>query len=387
MTRKEFLKLASILGIQVSAFPAYASAKSMAMLRNSPDKVIIIGAGAAGLSAGYLLKQLGVDFKILEARPGYGGRMKKTDDFADFPIPLGAEWLTVSTSIFEEIVNDSTVPVNVHTVGYNQNDEYGIWVDGKLLLSDLGSFNYRKFVAATWLDFFEEYVIPPVVKDIIYEAPVHSIDYMGKGVTIKTADAEFTADAVIVTVPLNILQNDGINFNPPLPKYKLKAISDTVVWDGIKVFLEFSERFYPAYIDFQITPETSGQVSYFDASYGQKTDKNILGLFAVGEPAKRYLTLSDKDLQSYILTELDEIFQGQATSNYIRHIAQDWSEEPYIEGAYLNDHADWRSVRVLSEPVEDKVYFAGDAYTTGEDWGSVHCAAQSAKEAVQKIVS
>ena len=49
------------------------------------DKVLIIGSGAAGLSAGFLLNQKGVQTEILEASSSYGGRKKRTTEFADFP--------------------------------------------------------------------------------------------------------------------------------------------------------------------------------------------------------------------------------------------------------------------------------------------------------------
>ena len=387
MTRKEFLKAASILGMHISAFPAYSNSNRHISDRTSSSTVLVIGAGAAGLSAGYLLKQKGIDFKILEASPGYGGRIKKTDDFADFPIPLGAEWLTVRTSIFDKIVNDDAVSVDVNTVGYNQNDEYGIWKNNKLLLSDLGSFNYRKFVNSTWFDFFDEHIVPSISQDIVCNAAVNTVDYTGSKVMVSTESEVYTADKVIVTVPLKIIQNGTVKFTPPLPKNKLKAIDNAVVWDGIKVFLAFSERFYPTYIDFKITPETDGQVSYFDAAYGQHTDKNILGLFAVGTPAKNYTSFDDDDLKNYILNELDKIFSNRATPNYIDHIVQDWSKEPYIQGAYLNDYEDWKTVRTLSKPVADKIYFAGEAYTSGDDWGSVQAATQAAKETVDKITN
>ena len=376
-----------MLGIHLSAFPTHGSSNGNAANRNGSNKVLIIGAGAAGLSAGYLLNQQGVDFKILEATSGYGGRMKKTDNFADFPIPLGAEWLTASTSIFNEIVNDKAVPVNVNTIGYNQNIEYGIWENGRLLLSDLGSFNYRKFVNGTWFDFFEEHIVPSISENIVYNSAIHTIDYEGSKVIVRTQSTAYAADKVIVTVPLKMIQNGSVKFTPSLPKNKLKAIDSALVWDGIKVFMEFSEKFYPAYVDFKITPETSGQVSYFDAAYGQNTEKKILGLFAVGEPAKNYTSLGDDDLKNHILGELDEIFSNQATPNYISHIVQNWSEEPYIEGAYLNDHEDWKTVRALFKPVADKVYFAGEAYTPGDDWGYVHAATHAAKETVEKITN
>jgi monoamine oxidase len=39
------------------------------------------------------LNQRGIQVQILEALSVFGGRMKRVTDFADFPIPTGAEWL------------------------------------------------------------------------------------------------------------------------------------------------------------------------------------------------------------------------------------------------------------------------------------------------------
>ena len=55
--------------------------------------VLIIGAGAAGITAGHLLAERGVDFEILEASSTHGGRVRKVDDFVDFPIDIGGEWI------------------------------------------------------------------------------------------------------------------------------------------------------------------------------------------------------------------------------------------------------------------------------------------------------
>ena len=46
---------------------------------------------------------------------------------------------------------------------------------------------------------------------------------------------------------------------------------------------------------------------------------------------------------------------------------------------------DWREVRKLGESISSKVYFAGGEYTDGENWVSVHAAAQSAKKAIDAI--
>lgn len=349
-------------------------------------RVIIVGAGAAGLSAAYLLQQQKVEFHVLEASAEYGGRMKANNRFADFPLALGAQWLTADSEVFAKIVNDDSAAVRVPTVGYRQDDSYGLWKRGRLHLSELGAFDYRSFVGGTWLDFYRQYILPAVSDQIVYNAAVKTIDYSGDAVHVTTQDTQYSADAVIVTAPLPLIRNRTIAFTPALPEHKLRAIDKAVVWDGIKVFLEFSERFYPTYTDFHVSPKTAGHVSYFDATYGQQTEKHVLGLFAVGVAAQRYTGLHGEALRAAILDELDTLFSGKATPNYVKHIVQNWSEEPYIRGAYLADHQDWRAVRTLGEPVANKVYFAGDAYTSGNDWGNVPDAAQSARRAVQRIV-
>ena len=46
----------------------------------------------------------------------------------------------------------------------------------------------------------------------------------------------------------------------------------------------------------------------------------------------------------------------------------------------------WRTVGRIREAIDNKVYFAGDAYTNGEDWGNVHNAALSSLDAVNELV-
>lgn len=55
-----------------------------------PD-VLILGAGVAGLSAAEALSDAGVPFLLLEASSHFGGRVRALEEFADFPIELGAE--------------------------------------------------------------------------------------------------------------------------------------------------------------------------------------------------------------------------------------------------------------------------------------------------------
>ncbi|NQZ78345.1 MAG: FAD-dependent monooxygenase [Ekhidna sp.] len=59
MNRKEFVKMCSLLGVGLPLQASFGSCKTESIKRR-PQKVLIIGAGPAGLSAGYLLNQLGI---------------------------------------------------------------------------------------------------------------------------------------------------------------------------------------------------------------------------------------------------------------------------------------------------------------------------------------
>jgi len=91
MIRGEFIRICGLLGIGLPLSSTLIGCKDSIELGPFNGKVLIIGAGAAGLTAGYLLNQNNIDFEILEASDQFGGRIRIDNDFADFPIPLGAE--------------------------------------------------------------------------------------------------------------------------------------------------------------------------------------------------------------------------------------------------------------------------------------------------------
>lgn len=385
MERKEFIKMCGIFGI---GLPILNSCNLFANSSNlkQTDKVLIIGAGAAGLSAAHLLNQKGIQVEILEASSNYGGRMKRTTEFADFPIPTGAEWLHTKRSVLSEIVNDKSVQIQTVTKTYDTEKEYAL-IDGKKdELKTLGFTIDQKFINSTWFDFFDQYIVPSIKDKIIFNQIVKSINYSNQKIVVKTNDKEYTADRVILSVPVKILQNNEIEFTPKLPTKKAEIINNITVWDGCKAFIEFSEKFYPAATGFNSIHENQGHKLFYDASYGQNTKQNILGIFAVGPVSKPYLERKGEDLKNYLLTELDKVYEGQATPNYKKHIFQNWTEEPFAKGAYVHYFESWKNIRTLGKSVDDKLLFAGDAYTNGSEWSSVHAAANSAKRVVEKLI-
>ena len=389
--------MCTLLGISIPLQPILTSCSNDdrdMMIDNGSDsgfsgKVLIIGAGPAGMTAGHILSQRGIDFQILEALPSHGGRIKTNNTFADFPIPLGAEWVHVDTNIFDEIVNDSDVNVDIQTTMYDPINDVAIdsATGTQVSLEDAGFTIDSKFINSSWFDFFQTYVYPNIQSRIIYNSPVTSIDYSSDTISVTTSGGQtFTADKVIVAVPLKILQNGIINFSPNLSSAKQQAIANANVWSGFKAFFEFSSTFWPTIVGYDIMPASVGQKMYYDASYGQNTSQNVLGLFSTGAPAETYIGINnDDDFRDFVLAELDALFNNQATANYVKHIRQNWNAEPYANGAYLSAYEDASLVNVLGESVDDKLYFAGDSYTTGDDWSSVHAAARSAIRAVGEL--
>lgn len=391
MTRKEFIEKSLMMGISL---PFLSSAMLQSCGKddfifpvfqtNFPGKVIIVGAGAAGLAAGYLLKRYGVDFEIIEAAPVYGGRLKKSSNFTDFPLDVGAEWIHTDPKILSAILDNPNTDADIDIIVYNPQTIKS-WKNGRLKSHNYINNFYSewKFKSTTWFDFFEQFIVPEIADKIVLNKPVAEINYHSDKVLLTTGSNEtFEADKVLITTSVKTLQNGQIAFSPALPTEKTAAIKSIFMGDGLKIFVEFKERFYPDILVFGNILQALNEEEKFvyDAAFRKGSNKHILGLFAINEPAKAYTRLSsEQEIISKFIAELDEIFDGKATAHYVNHIIQNWSEAPYIQGAYSYsfDGNQKSIVSAINEPLLGKIYFAGEALSI-DNQAMVHGACESA---------
>ncbi len=397
MKRAEFIKDLLALGVGLPFISVLLQACNEEEITapnfevNFKGKVLIIGAGSASITAGYLLKRHNIDFEIIEANADFGGRVKRAPNFADFPIDLGAEWIHDEPSILAKLLTDPTIKDNVDLITYSPESIYN-WKNGKLKKQNWASNFYSeyKFKKTTWYGFFEKYMIPSINSNISYNSPVTEIDYSTNGVVVKTQSKTFTGDRVLVTVPTKILQQNSISFIPSLPQQKIDAINSIEMPDGIKVFIEFSEKFYPDALMFGnlLTAFLSASKTFYDAAFRKNTSMNIMGVFAVSDGAKPYTSLnSDQEIIDKILDEIDEMFDGKGRKFYKKHVIQNWSKEPYIGGSYsYNFKNDQNStVNTILTPVENKIYFSGEALSI-DNQATVHGAALSSYSVIENLL-
>ncbi|MCG7551044.1 FAD-dependent oxidoreductase [Pseudoalteromonas sp. Of7M-16] len=82
----------------------------------------------------------------------------------------------------------------------------------------------------------------------------------------------------------------------------------------------------------------------------------MLGLFAVGAGSTPYVDLQEDEIIKYILNELDELFDGKASTYYVKHITQNWNTEAHIYGAYVSNNEDWEKIKKLGESIDERLF-------------------------------
>ena len=361
------LVLLLFLNLALSVMSCSKEEKSVNVKSDFQGNVIIVGAGAAGLAAAKKLEEKGIGYQILEATDKVGGRIQKNENFADFPIDLGAEWIHEDKSILNYLINQPENEPNIETILYQPMNVQQVVGNTISQIPNQDMIDYYadyiteyKFKNTTWYDYIDENFAQNIEQNIIYNSKVTTVDYTGNKVVLTTENGtEYQADKVILTVSVGVLKSNAISFNPPLSLEKTTAIQDVEFLPGFKLFMKFSDQFYPDVI----TCETSsGEKTYYDVAYGKESEDHVLGLLSTGTSAEEYYTLGSSDeIVNSVLKELDTYYNGLASQNYVNsYLYKDWSQQAHVQGTWTSDAE--ASSNTLNTSIDDKVYFAGETY-------------------------
>lgn len=78
LTRRSFCTASAAALASLFGCSGAGGVQSVSNLRLFDGKVIIVGAGPAGMTAAHLLQQRGVNFQVIEAADSVGGEQKTT---------------------------------------------------------------------------------------------------------------------------------------------------------------------------------------------------------------------------------------------------------------------------------------------------------------------
>ncbi|MCU7547701.1 FAD-dependent oxidoreductase [Chitinophagaceae bacterium LB-8] len=425
--------------------------------------VIVVGAGAAGLSAALELTKAGRKVLVLEARNRIGGRIYTIEDegFSQ-PLEAGAEFIhgqlphtctflekagikyeTIGDKIWhvtdgkvhrekefikdwdllmkalQELKHDQTIEefLNSHfsndkykelretTLQYTQG--YNAAAPGKASTLALkreweaedDEHQYRiERGYGQLMDYFQK-EISSTGGTIILSAPVTRIKWKRFEVEVITLNRKsYYTKQVLITVPLGVLQapegsDASITFSPSLPE-KYSAIQLMGFGAAIKIHIQCLNNFWEEK-SLQY-PMKNVEFIFSDAFIPtwwtqHPNDNGLLTGWLAGPKASNLQNATDDFIFEKGVDALCYIFSlGKATllQKIIGHKIHNWAAQPFSCGAYSYatlHTAD--AIKVLNQPEEDTLFFAGEALVTGPMTGTVEAALNSGVDTARRMIT
>ncbi len=299
------------------------------------QNIAVIGAGVSGLSAAQRLAVSGKSVTIFEARERIGGRVWTNRDLGP-PLELGASWIHGISG------NPISAIADAHSIARIENgkDMAVRGGDGRLIPDNLAP-DWLDMIADEQnslgadpktlnLDLYDDHdgyqgpdnILPSGYDNIFaalsgdyavqLSAPVDHVRYDADGVTIRhNGGISARFDAVIITVPLGVLKQGGIFFDPPLPAAKQEAIAQMGMGTLDKLYLLFESVFWDdtTYIT---TPENALPRGHFNdwMTFHKYLDVPVILAFNGGPAALELAADDDETLLTKALKTLDMAYPG-----------------------------------------------------------------------------
>ncbi len=372
---------------------------------HSVKRVVVVGAGFAGLSAAYQLGKRGHEVTILETQSRVGGRAvtirhplasgleadagpaRFLPEFARVSgfarqfglelVPFYPETGTVVAHLGGRRIT-SYEPRPEEFWGYASivNRYPGLVERNALRLALklrtivrqlLGRPPWRTYRVRGGIDRLADALATAARADIRLEATVESITQSSERVQVEFIGPEgretMTADYVVCAVPLSVLGR--LELSPALPPAKADLVKAIPFASGTRIFVQMRRPYWrdQGHNGFGLT-DTLGEI--WDPYFDSPREPALLVCYAKGELADRLGSLEEAARLRYAVAELEHIFPG-AAEHFQTGTSFCWRDQPWIRGGWpLVREGFEHQVGVFREP-EGRLYFAGD-YAAAPRW-------------------
>jgi monoamine oxidase len=400
--------------------------------------VIVVGAGAAGIAAARYLHDAGLDVLLIEASGRLGGRAHSVR-IDDLVLDLGCGWLhSAKRNPWTRLAGNYGLTVDRSPANWNRqwwdlgfppdqheafDNAWARWESsarGALngpdrALSDFiepgdpwrpmmdaisGYANGAPLTAVSLHDWAayddastddnwavrEGYgtLVARHARDLAveFDTKVSRIDHSGPKVRVETDRGLLETCQVILCVPTTALAGDGITFDPPLPN-KHAAAAALPLGLADKLFLRSDGPALPRNGHLIGDPHKACTASYRLAPFGWPMIEGFFG----GDCAEAFDDESDDAIADFAIGELVGLLGGDWRTRLTPIARTRWRHEAHIGGSY--SHALVGAVgqrAVLAEPVDNRLFFAGEACST-TDFSTAHGAFESGIAAAEAVIA
>ena len=222
--------------------------------------------------------------------------------------------------------------------------------------------------------------------NIQYATPVTRIHWRSSAVQVQTeTDKTYTAQQVVITLPLALLQENAVEFEPQLPEAKLNAIQGLGTGHITKLILKFDQPFWSKKLESCLTPlETQ---FWWRPGWRRHNEAPVLTAYTGAAGADKLGALGREGAIRAGLQNLEQIFEMPLADRLVDALFVDWQADPYARMAYSYTPVQGMGLRSqLAQPVDQVLFFAGEA-THPTRAATVHGALESGIRAAHDILS